>query len=67
MNIKNQMKIQMSLDDIKDAIIKTLYRERGISGLFNVKFNLKHYDALEGFMLDSATVTVDLNNTNEQK
>ena len=61
MNIKNQMKISMSLTDIQDAIIKTLYREKGIDGIFSVKFNIKRIDRLNNFMLDSAEITVDLN------
>lgn len=61
MKVKNQIKITMGVDDIKDAIIHYLYHKQRISGIFNVKFNIKRIDSLHNFMLDTADITVDLN------
>ena len=61
--INNQIIIDMSADDIKNAIIKYLYREQKISGIFNVHFKI--VNQLETCILDSATIIVDLN-ANEQ-
>lgn len=66
MIVKNQTKINMSCDDIKDAIIYYLYHKKNISGIFNVKFNLKRTDILHNFILDSAEIVVDLNETDEE-
>lgn len=74
MDIQNQIRVDMSADDIKNAIIKYLYREQKISGIFDVKFNIKRkqvpgssdpYDTWDVWILDGAEVIVDLN-TNEQ-
>jgi hypothetical protein len=51
----NQIKVDMSIDDIKNAIIYFLYREQKISGIFNVKLNP-----------DGAEIVVDLNETQVQ-
>lgn len=60
---QNQMRVDMSADDIKNAIIKYLYREHKISGIFNVHFKI--VKQWENCILDSATIIVDLN-ANEQ-
>jgi hypothetical protein len=52
MKTKNQIQINMSIDDIKNAIIYFLYREQKISGIFDVKLN-PH----------GAEIVVDLNET----
>ena len=57
------MRVDMSADDIKNAIIKYLYREHKISGIFNVHFKI--VKQWENCILDSATIIVDLN-ANEQ-
>ncbi len=62
MKTQNQIRVDMSADDIKNAIIKYLYREQKISGIFNVHFKI--VKQCETCTLDSATVIVDLN-TNE--
>lgn len=63
MDIQNQIRVDMSADDIKNAIIKYLYREQKISGIFNVHFKI--VKQWETCILDSATIIVDLN-VNEQ-
>lgn len=63
MKTKNQIRVDMSSDDIKNAIIKYLYREQKISGIFNVHFKI--VKQWETCILDSATIIVDLN-ANEQ-
>ena len=74
MKTQNQIRVDMSADDIKNAIIKYLYREQKISGIFDVKFNIKRkqvpgssdpHDTWDVWILDGAEVIVDLN-TNEQ-
>jgi hypothetical protein len=73
MDIQNQIRVDMSADDIKNAIIKYLYREQKISGIFDVKFNIKRkqvpgsdpHDTWDVWILDGAKVIVDLN-INEQ-
>lgn len=63
MKTQNQIRVDMSSDDIKNAIIKYLYREQKISGIFSVNFRI--VKQWENCILDSATIIVDLN-TNEQ-
>ena len=59
MRLKNQVRIDLSSDDIKNAIIKYLYHEQKISGIFDIKFNLtKESDKC---ILDSALIIVDTN------
>lgn len=73
MKTQNQIKVDMTTDDIKNAIIKYLYHEKKISGIFDVKFNIKRkqvpgsdlHDTWDVWILDGAKVVVDLN-TNEQ-
>ena len=50
METKNQIKVNMSIDDIKNAIIYFLHREQKISGIFKVKLKT-----------DGAEIIVDLN------
>lgn len=69
MKTKNQIRVDMSSDDIKNAIIKYLYREQKISGIFDVKFNIKRkqvpgsdpHDTWDIWILDGAEIIVDLN------
>jgi hypothetical protein len=71
MDRKNQIKVDMSIDDIKNAIIYFLYREQKISGIFDVKFNIKRkpvrgsdpHDTWDIWILDGAEIVVDLNET----
>lgn len=59
----------MSDEDIKDAIIKYLYQNQGLSGIFTVKFKLRKrpipsqypQDCNYVTEFDGAEVTVDLN------
>ena len=74
MDLKNQIKINMSVDDIKNSIIYFLYREQKISGIFDVKFNIKRkqlpasdpHDTWDIWILDGAEIVVDLNETQVQ-
>lgn len=59
MKTQNQIRIDMSSDDIKNAIIKYLYNDQKITGIFNVHFKI--IKQRETCTLDSATVIVDLN------
>jgi len=69
METKNQVKVNMSIDDIKNAIIYFLHREQKISGIFDVKFNIKRkqvpgsdpHDTWDIWILDGAEIIVDLN------
>lgn len=59
----------MTSEDVKDAIIKHLYHNQGISGIFDIQFKLKKrvvtsrhpqdYNYVEEF--NGAEITVDLN------
>lgn len=59
----------MSDEDVKDAIIKYLYKNQGISGIFDVKFKLKKVafpsqypqDCNYRTEFDGAEIIVDLN------
>jgi hypothetical protein len=54
----------MTKEDVKDAIIKHLYHNQGINGIFDIKFKLKkvtfssQYPQIE---FDGAEITIDLN------
>ena len=37
MKINSKQHISMTVNDVKDAIIKHLYRNQGISGIFDVE------------------------------
>lgn len=58
MELNNQIKISMNIEDIQNAIIYYLYREKNISGIFHVKFNIKNNQIP---MLSGAEIVVDLN------
>ena len=57
----------MTSEDVKDAIIKHLYHNQGISGIFDVQFKLKKrpisldhpQECVDEF--DGAEILVDLN------
>jgi len=74
MKQKNQTRVEMSADDIKNSIIYFLYREQKISGIFDVKFNIKRkqlpgsdpHDTWDIWVLDGAEIVVDLNETQVQ-
>jgi hypothetical protein len=59
----------MSDEDIKDAIIKYLYQNQGLSGIFDIEFKLKKVafpsqypqDCNYRTEFDGAEITVDLN------
>ena len=69
MKINNQKQISMTDQDVKDAIIKYLYNNQGISGIFDIHFKLKKrsvpsqhpqdYNYVTEF--DGAEITIDLN------
>lgn len=61
---KNQIEISMSKGDIQDAIVHYLYHKKKISGIFSITFNTTQ-DSFYNSTLDSATIIVDLN-TSEQ-
>ena len=69
MKINSKQHKSMTVNDVKDAIIKHLYRNQGISGIFDVEFKLKKVafpsqypqDCNYRTEFDGAEITVDLN------
>ena len=69
MKINNQKQISMTDQDVKDAIIKYLYHNQGISGIFDIEFKLKKVafpsqypqDCNYRTEFDGAEITIDLN------
>jgi hypothetical protein len=69
MELKNQIKVDLTVDDIKNSIVHYLYHKQKISGIFNIKFNIKRkpvpgsdpHDTWDVYILDGAEVVVDLN------
>lgn len=58
MELQNQIKINMSIEDIQNAVIYYLYREKNISGIFHVRFDIKNSPIP---MLSGAEIVVNLN------
>jgi len=69
MKINNKTHIIMSDEDVKDAIIKYLYQNQGLSGIFDIKFKLAHRQIPTQYPpdcnyiteFDGAEIEVDLN------
>jgi hypothetical protein len=69
MKINSKQHISMTVNDVKDAIIRHLYRNQGISGIFDIEFKLKQVafpsqypqDSNYRTEFDGAEITVDLN------
>ena len=63
MKINNKTHITMSDEDVKDAIIKYLYQNQGLSGIFDVQFKLKYSHSGLGSKCEfnGAEVSVSLN------
>jgi hypothetical protein len=69
MKINNKTHITMSNEDVKDAIIKYLYQNQGLSGIFDVKFKLRqkqiprNHPRDYGYVteFDGAEIVVDTN------
>jgi len=69
MKVNNKAHVSLTADDVKDAIIKYLYQNQGLSGIFDVQFNLRKraipsqypQDCNYITEFDGAEVTVDLN------
>jgi len=69
MKVNNKAHVSLTVNDVKDAIIKYLYQNQGLSGIFDVQFNLKKRAILSQYPqdcnyvteFDGAEVTVDLN------
>jgi len=69
MKVNNKAHVSLTVNDVKDAIIKYLYQNQGLSGIFDVQFNLKKraissqypQDCNYVTEFDGAEVTVDLN------
>ena len=69
MKINSKQHISMTVNDVKDAIIRHLYHNQGISGIFDVEFKLKKVtfpsqypqDCNYRTEFDGAEITVDLN------
>ena len=69
MKLNSKLHISMDDEEVKNALIKFLYDDKGISGIFDVKFKLRkrqipsHHpqdcDYVTEF--DGAEITVDLN------
>jgi hypothetical protein len=58
----------MSDEDVKDAIIKYLYHNQGLSGIFDVKFKIVNKpigtnprDYMNHWVFDGAEIEVDQN------
>ncbi len=68
MKINNKTHITMSDEDVKDAIIKYLYQNQGLSGIFDIKFKIvnkptgtNNRDYIDSWIFNGAEITVDLN------
>jgi hypothetical protein len=69
MKINNKTHITMSDEDVKDAIIKYLYQNQGLSGIFDVKFFIKnkpiptynYLSSIDHWVFDGAEIEVDQN------
>lgn len=67
MKVNNKAHISMTIEDVKDAIIKYLYYNQGLSGIFDVEFKItnkpigNNRDHMDHWVFDGAEVTVDLN------
>lgn len=69
MKINNKTHVTLTDEDVKDAIIKYLYSNQGLSGIFDVRFKLRKrsypsihpQDSNYIDEFDGAEVTVDLN------
>ena len=69
MKINNKTHITMSDEDVKDAIIKYLYENQGLNGIFSVNFKLRKrsypsihpQDCNYVDEFDGAEITVDSN------
>lgn len=68
MRVNNKAHITLTDNDVKTAIVKYLYENQGISGIFDVKFKVVNKpigvnirDNMDHWVFDGAEVTVDLN------
>lgn len=68
MKVNNKAHATLTDEDVKDAIIKYLYQNQGLSGIFDVKFKVVNKpigvsirDNMDHWVFDGAEVTVDLN------
>jgi hypothetical protein len=69
MKVNNKTHISMTDEDVKDAIIKYLYQNQGLSGIFDVKFKLRKQSIPSQYPqdcnyvneFDGAEIMVDLN------
>jgi hypothetical protein len=69
MKINSKQHISMTVNDVKDAIIRHLYHNQGIGGIFDIEFKLKQValpsqypqDCNYRTEFDGAEITVDLN------
>jgi len=69
MKINNKSHITLTDVDVKNAIIKYLYRSQGLSGIFDVQFKLRKKSIPSQYPqdcnyiteFDGAEITVDLN------
>ena len=69
MKVNNKTHITLTDTDVKNAIVKYLYRSQGLSGIFDVQFKLRKrpipsqypQDCNYVTEFDGAEVTVDLN------
>lgn len=70
MKIYNKSHIRMTDEEVKDAIIKYLYTNQGLSGIFDVKFKIRKrqipssqypQDCNYVDEFDGAEIVVDLN------
>lgn len=71
MKVNNKAHISMSSEDVKDAIIKYLYQNQGLSGIFDVKFKVVNKpigvtirDNMDHWVFDGAEIIIDLNTPN---
>lgn len=75
MNLKITKEIWMSPNEIKDIIINYLYRTHNISGIFDIKFNIKNHpltgidihDSMDNWVFDGANVRISENENISEK
>jgi hypothetical protein len=73
MKISNKKHISLTVEDVKDLLIKQLYHFQGISGIFDVKFKIINKpigtntrDSMDHWVFDGAEITVDLNDNSNR-
>lgn len=69
MKVNNKAHVTLNENDVKDAVIKYLYQNQGLSGIFDVQFKLRKRSIPSQhprncsyvYEFDGAEIMVDLN------